>query len=198
MMKTRNLLIIPIICLMAISSCKTLMSYTSILNCDFRMKSMDNTQLAGVNIQHIKSFSDLNFAQAGKLTTAYLAGNVPLSFQLNLEGINPNANEATMARFDWILSIDDKQMATGTNQREFKLPANNGTQVIPLNISINLLEVLNSENKNSLLNFAFNLADAGNKPSRVGIKIKPTIYVNTVPVTYPGYLELGTEFGGSN
>jgi len=196
-MRYRISIAILLISVLAASGCKTLMSYTNILKCDFRMKSMTNTQIAGINVQNIQSFSDLNFVQAGKLTTAYLSGNVPLTFLLNVEGRNPNPSEATMARFDWILLIDDKQMVTGTNQQEYHLPANDGTQIIPLNISINLLEVLNDETKNSLLNFGFNLADAGNKPTRVGLKIKPTIYLNSIPITYPGFIDIGTEFGSA-
>ena len=177
------------------TSCKTLMSYTNLLKCDFRMKSLTNTRLVGINVQNVRTFSDLNLLQAGKLTTAYLSGNVPLDFDLNIEGRNPNPGEATLAKFEWILLIDDIQMATGTNEREYHLPANDGTQIIPLHISINLLDVLNDETKNSLLNFGFNLADAGNKPTRVDLKIKPTIYLNSIPISYPGYIDLGTEFG---
>ena len=182
----------------ASTSCKTLMSYTNILKCDFRMKSMTNTKLAGMEIQNIKGLSDLNFIQAGNLTRAYLTGNMPLEFQLNIEGKNPNPAEAALARFDWILLIDDIQMATGTNEREYHIPANDGTQIIPLSISVNLLDLLTNESKNSLLNFGFNLADAGNKPTRVDLKIKPTIYLNSIPISYPGYIDLGTEFGGQN
>lgn len=162
------------------------------------MKTLTNTKLAGINIQNLKSFSDLNFLHAGSLTKAYLSGNVPLSFQLNIEGKNPNTTVAKIAKFDWILLIDNVQMVSGTNEQEYQIPANGATQLIPLNISVNLLEVINKESKSALLNFAFNLADAGNKPTRVDLKIKPTIYVNSIPITYPGYIDLGTEFGGQN
>lgn len=192
----KNLRILFILLLFAGASCKTLMTYTNVLKCDFRMKSLTDTKLAGISIQNLKGFSDLSFMKAGSLTKAYLAGNVPLNFQLNIEGKNPNATAAKMARFDWILLIDDVQMVTGTNNQEYNLASNGGTELIPLNISLNLLEVLNNETKNTLLNFAFNLADAGNKPTRVDLKIKPTIYVNSIPITYPGYIDLGTEFGG--
>ena len=178
------------------TSCKTLMSYTNILNCDFRMESLTDTKLAGIGVQNIKNFSDLNLLQVGNLSAAYLSGNVPIEFRLNLEGKNPNPAEAAMAKFDWILLIDDIQMATGTNEQEYKIPPNDGTQIIPLSISINLLDILTNETKSSLLNFGFNLAGAGNKPTRVGLKIKPTIYLNSIPISYPGYLDLGTEFGG--
>jgi len=172
------------------------MSYTNIVKCDFRMHSLKNPTLAGIDVQRIKNFSDLSMMQAGKLTTAYLGGNVPLAFQLNLEAKNPNASEAKMAQFDWILKIDDIQIATGTNQNEYIIPANEGTQMIPLNISVNLLDILNKETKNTLFNFGLNLADASEKPTRVSVQLKPTVYVSGIPITYPGYINLGTEFGG--
>ena len=179
-------------------SCKTLMSYVNIVKCDFRMESVKNVELANINVQGVRSISDLNFFQAGQLTKAYLSGNVPLEFLLNLEGINPNTTSATMANFDWILYIDDVKMVSGTNNQEYTIPPNDGTQIIPLKISINLLDVLNDEAKDALLNFGFNLADAGNKPTRIGLQLKPTLNVGGVPITYPGFIDLGTEFGNHN
>jgi LEA14-like dessication related protein len=193
-MKNFNFAIL-LISLIAFGSCKTLMTYTNIVKCDFRMESLRNPTVAGIDVNSVKKLSDLNIIQAGKVTTAYLAGNVPLTFTLNMEGKNPNTTEARMAQFDWIVKIDDVQIATGTNQSEYAIPANNGTQIIPLKISVNLLDVVNKESKETLINFGLNLADAGDKPTRVSLQIRPTVYVGSIPITYPGYLNLGTEFG---
>lgn len=194
-MKYPRYIIVVLIFAVLNTSCKTLMSYVNVVKCDFRMESVEDTKMAGINIQRIKSFSDLDFFQIGNLTKAYLSGNIPLEFILNVESKNPNTSQATMASFDWILLIDDIQMVSGTNDQEYTIPANRGIQIIPLKISLNLLEVLNNETKDVLLNFGFNLADASNKPTRVGLKIKPTINVGGIPITYPGFIDLGTEFG---
>jgi len=183
-----------IISLLAMGSCKTLMSYTNILKCDFRMASLKNPTVAGINVNNIKSFSDLSFMQAGKITTAYLSGNIPLNFNLNMEAKNPNTTEARMAQFDWIVKIDEVQIASGTNESEYVIPANEGTEIIPLRISVNLLDVINKDSKDALVNFGLNLADASDKPTRVSLQIRPSVYVGNIPVTYPGYINLGTEF----
>lgn len=172
------------------------MSYVNVVKCDFRMESLKNPRVAGIDVTKIKSFSDLSFMQAGKITTSYLGGNIPLDFTINLEAKNPNPSEARMAQFDWILKIDDVQITTGTNVQEYAIPANDGTVIMPLKISVNILDVLNNEAKDALLNFGLNLADASGKPTRVDMQIKPTINVGGVPITYPGYIDLGTEFGG--
>jgi len=162
------------------------------------MKSVSNTSLAGINIQKLNGYNDLNFMQAATLTTAYLGGDVPLKLQLNLESKNPNPTEAVIAQFDWILFIDEVELVSGSNEKEYRIPGNNGTEIIPLNISVNLLDVLNDQTKSALLNFGFNLADSSEKPTRIALKLKPTIYVSNVPVTYPGYIDIGTEFGGQD
>lgn len=181
--------------LLMITSCKTLMTYTNILNCDFRVKSATDIQLAGINVQGIKGAADLNLIQAGQLAAAYFSGNLPLQFQLNLEGKNPNSTEARLAQFDWIVSIDDIEMAHGTHEKEYILPPNEVPSNISMMININLKEVLNDKTKDALINFGFNLADASNKPTRIGLKIRPTIYVGQIPITYPGYITVGTSFG---
>jgi LEA14-like dessication related protein len=179
---------------MALASCKTLMSYTNILKCEFRKESLKNPRLAGIEVSEIRQFSDLSFMQAGKLTTGYLSGNVPLDFTLNMEAKNPNTTPARMAQFDWIVKIDEVQIATGTNRSEYVIPAYDGTETIPLQISVNLLDVVNKDSKDALFNFALNLADASDRPTRVSLQIRPTVYVSNIPVTYPGYINLGTEF----
>lgn len=195
-MKMKNINTIAlIISMVALGSCKTLMSYTNILRCDFRMESLKNPRVAGIDVNSIKKFSDLSFMQAGKITTAYLGGNIPLEFTLNMEAKNPNTTEARMAQFDWIVKIDEVQIASGTNQSEYVIPANEGKQTIPLRISVNLLDVINKDSKDALVNFGLNLADASDKPTRVSLQIRPTVYVSSIPVTYPGYIDLGTEFG---
>jgi LEA14-like dessication related protein len=158
------------------------------------MESLKNPAVAGINVSNIKSFSDFSFLQAGKITTAYLGGNIPLDFTLNIEAKNPNTTVARMAQFDWIVNIDDIQIATGTNHSEYVIPGNDGKTLIPLKISVNLLDVINKDSKDALVNFGLNLADASDKPSRVSLQIKPTVYVGSMPVTYPGFIDLGTEF----
>ena len=194
-MKMKGINIIAVLLSLAVlGSCKTLMSYTSILNCDFRMESLKNPTVAGMNVSSIKSFSDLSFLQAGKITTAYLSGNIPLDFTLNIEAKNPNTTEARMAQFEWIVNIDDIQIATGTNRSEYVIPGNEGNTIISLKISVNLLDVINKDSKDALVNFGLNLADASDKPTRVKLQIKPTVYVGSIPVSYPSYIILGTEF----
>lgn len=163
--------------------------------CEFRLSSVDQLKLAGVNIQQVKKLSDLNLMDAAKITTAAVSGSsLPLNFTLNVEVKNPNAGTAGLTKLDWILFIDDIQMVSGVNEQRVQIPGNGGTGTIPLSIGVNLKEVLKGKSGDAIANFGLNLAGAGNKPTRITLKAKPTIMVGSQYIAYPGYLTVQNEF----
>jgi len=164
--------------------------------CEFRLSTLTNAKLAGVNVQQIKSYKDLSVPDAAKIASAYAKGSLPVSFTLNVESKNPNAYAAGLSKLDWILMIDDLEVLTGVTEQKITIPANGGTATLPMNLNFDLMKVIETKNVESLANLALNLAGAGNTPTRVTLKAKPTIYVGTRPVTYPGYITVGTEFSG--
>ncbi len=165
--------------------------------CEFRLSTLTNTRLAGVNIQNVDAFKQLSLVDAGKLTAAYASGNMPLTFTLNVEAKNPNSKPAGMSKLDWILMIDDLEVLNGVTEQRVNIPANGGTATLPMEMKFNLLKVLETRNVESLSNFAMNLAGVGNKPTRVSLKAKPTIYVGSSPITYPNYITINTQFSSN-
>lgn len=181
-----------------IPGCDVLKQATEMVNlskCEFRLSSVDQLRLAGVNIQQVHKLSDLNLLDAAKITTAAMSGSaLPLNFTLNVEVKNPNTATAGLSRLDWILLIDDIEMVSGTNEQRVQIPANGGTAMLPLTIGVDLKQVLKGKSGDAIANFGLNLAGAGNKPTRITLKAKPTIMVGSVPVSYPGYLTIQNEF----
>lgn len=183
-----------------LSSCdvaKQVQQMAMFAKCDFRLKTVENTNLAGVNIQRIQKLSDLNFIDAARISAGMTAKELPLTFTLNVEARNPNATPASMQRIDWILLIDNIEMATGTNTQQIMIPANQGTVNIPLQISSDLKKSLSGKSGTAILNFGFNLAGSGNTPSRITLKAKPTILFGTIPIAYPGYITVTQEFSSN-
>lgn len=166
----------------------------SLAKCEFRLKNVDQLRLAGVNIQQVNKLSDLSFMDAAKITAAATGGNLPLNFTLNVETKNPNTSIAGLNRLDWILLIDDIEMVSGVNEQNIQIPANGGTSIIPLTIGINLKEALKGKSADAIANFGLNLAGAGNKPSRITLKARPSIMVGGRSIAYPGYLTVENEF----
>jgi len=186
--------------MIVIASCDVLQQASqmaTLAKCDFRLKTVENTSLAGINVQHIQHLSDVNLMDAARITKAYAGSSFPLTFTLNVEALNPNAGTASMQRLDWILYIDDIEMANGTNTQPISIPGNQGTAIIPLQISTDLKKSLSGKSGDAILNFGFNLAGAGNAPSRITLKAKPTITISGFQVSYPGYISVSKEFSSN-
>ena len=153
--------------------------------------------MVSVDFQEIESWESLSIFEVLKLTTALAGGSLPLDFQLNIQAKNPNSGMAAMNKLDWILFIDDIEMTRGVVEERFEIPPNGGISTLPLSLSIDLLDVLTGDTVEALANFAFNLAGAGNKPTRIMLHAKPTVYVGNQAIEYPGYLKIRTAFTSS-
>lgn len=162
--------------------------------CDFRLYTVENINLAGINIEDYKSYNDLNLLDVAKISSALAKGNMPLSFTLNVQVKNPNPTPAALNKMEWILFIDDIELLDGVSEQRVEVPANGGISNLPLDIKADLKKVLTGESGEALSNLAFNLTGQGNRPSNVMLKIKPTVYAGGIPIVYPGYISVKNEF----
>ncbi len=162
---------------------------TNLGKCDFRVLSVENINLAGINIENSSSIKSLNLMDAANIMTAMGRSTFPLSLQLNVEAKNPNNTEAGLNKLEWILFIDDIQMTSGLVDKAFTIPPNNGTAIIPIEVNMDLKQALKGKSLDAIGNFGFNLAGMGNKPTRIKAKLKPTIMIGNYPLTYPAIFQ---------
>ncbi len=194
-MKRKSFFIMTIAIAVVIVSCTELKQLATLAKCDFKLKSVDNIQLAGVNIQQMQNLSQVNALDVVKLTSAYMSKNLPLSFNLNVDTRNPNPTKAALTALDWILQIDDIDMTHGILNKRIEIAPNGGITTIPMNMNFDLFKVLTGKSKDAVLNFAFNLTGVGNNtPSRITLKAKPTVMIGSVPIQYPGYISIKNTF----
>ena len=193
---SRISIFIPMILLAAISenSCNFLKEISTLGKCEFRVTTLEDPEIAGVDISNIHSFTDLNFVDMGIISSSFLRGDLPLSFTLNVEVRNPNPAMAALNGLEYLAFIDDVEVARGQLDRRIEIPANGGITTIPLRLSTDLIDILKKDSRQALVNFGLNLADAGNRPTRVSIKVKPTILVGAMEINYPGYFTVKHDF----
>jgi hypothetical protein len=162
--------------------------------CEFRLKSVTDLHLAEVNIQKIKSVSDLSLKKSVQLMSAVKSGKpLPLTFTLNIQARNPNKELAAMNKLEWILFIDNHEMAKGLLEETVQILPDSVSQ-FPLKISSDLEKSLSGASRESMLKLAFNLVGDGNEPTHILVKLKPSIVIAGVTIVYPGYLDVQTEF----
>ncbi len=166
---------------------------SNLANCDFRIRSVEKVNLAGVELQYIRSVSDLQLSDVALILAGFTSPVFPLSLQLNLEGRNPNTTAAGLNRLEWILFIDDIQMTSGILDQPVTIPALS-TSAIPVQVGLDLKTVLSGKSSTAMLNFCMNLAGVGNMPTRFKIKLKPTLIIAGTAITYPGYITIKTDY----
>jgi hypothetical protein len=183
--------------LIIINSCdisKQVSELKTFSKCDFRLYTVEDIHLAGINIEEYNDYTDLNLLDIAKISSALAKGELPIDFTLNVQVKNPNATTAALNKMDWILFIDNIEILNGTHEQRTEIPANGGVKKLPLKIKADLNEVLTGKSAEAISNFAFNIAGEGNKPTNVLLKVKPTINAGGIPIVYPGYINVRNEF----
>lgn len=194
-MKASKFHIFILLSIIAVStSCRSIRQGKALSKCEFRLESLQNISLANVQIDKVKSLTDLNLLDAGKITLA-LARNssLPMGLTANIEVKNPNKKTAGLNELKWILYIDDIKMAEGESKQRFEVAASS-TSVLPLQINLDLKKALQGKSRDALLKFAFNMAGFGKEASRVKIRAKPSFKVLGGTIRYPGYIKITQEF----
>lgn len=180
--------------LSALNSCAYLKELAALKDCEFRLGTLEKPVLAGVDISKVITVKDYSIDQTARITKSILQGTLPLSFILNVEVKNPNQINASLNKLEYLAFIDDTQIASGAMEEHVVIQGGGGISNIPLKVETDILGLLKKEPINTLLNYALNLADEGNRPVRVSIKIKPWIQIGYKDYEYPGYLTISQDF----
>ena len=70
--------------------------------------------------------------------------------------------------------------------------------MVPVLIHADLMEFLEGDNPSTMINFALNLVNSGDRPSQIILKIKPSVLVGSQTISYPGYFTVTKEFSSGN
>jgi hypothetical protein len=193
-MKLKNSLLLLLL-IFLLSDCKSLRELQSFSRCEFRVATVENTMLAGVNVQQIRKITDLNLAQAARITQSYAGGSLPLSLIVNVDVKNPNGTAAAMNSMEWIMLIDDREIVDGVVNDRIDIAPNGGISKLPIRISTDLRKVLSNMPAEDAVNMGLGLSGSGSKPTRITLKVKPSILVGQTLIKYPGYIKVNHEFG---
>ena len=179
------------------ASCNLQKQITALANmakCTYKIDNLTGMTLANVNVQGKSSLAQLNLSDATKLATAYLGGTMPLSMTLNMAVKNPNKEPAAMNKLKYILALDGQNLTNGTIPNSFAVEANS-TNTLPIQVNVDLKQVLAGKSKEEILNLILALSGQSQKPTKLGLSIKPTFNIAGQAIEYPNYFNVATEFG---
>ena len=181
-----------------LTGCSVLSELTALSKCEFSFHSAQEPVVAGIDVMRIRSYSDLTFLDGQRLVSNILQKKLPFGITANVEVKNPGFTNAALNYIEWIAFIDDVRISTGKIDNRVEIPGNGGTALVPIRIEADLFEYLQGDNPKTMLNFALNLVDAGGQPTRLSLKIKPSVYVGSRLVPYPDYFTISKEYASGN
>ena len=176
--------------MLGLASCDVLNQVAQVANfanCKFNFDSVNQIQMLGINLSKGMSKTDLNITQLASLTNAIINRKLPVTFNANVGVNNPNSIAASMAKMDYILSLNGKEVISTTLNKSISVPAN-GNSVVSIPITTDLFQLFSGESADAIVNLAFKLAGATSDPVNVGLKVKPYISINGQQLAYPDYL----------
>ena len=158
-------------------------------NCTFNFNNVNQIQMLGVNLSKGMTKQDLNVSQLLSLTNALMNRTLPVTFNVNLDVKNPNSIAASMAKMDYIVSLNGKQVISTTLNQSVNVPANSSNS-ISIPITTDLFQLYSGESADAIVNLAFKLAGASSDPVNVGLQVKPYISINGQQLAYPNYISM--------
>ncbi len=182
--------------LLLVGGCATLQQLAALRNVDFSLDQVASLRLAGVDLDRIRSYDDLGITDVARLTLAITRNELPLAFDLLVQGENPasNATDARLVRFAWTLLMEDRKTISGVFDEEVVFAPGTPT-TFPLRIELDLLEFFEGSAQD-LGELALSLAGEGGAPKNIALEAVPTIDTALGPLQYPGTITvLSTQVG---
>lgn len=188
------LLLLPVL---AFSGCQTLRELASLRKVDFQIDRVAQVQLAGIDLDRVRSYEDVRAQDLLRLGTALTRQEMPLSFQLHLRAENPpdNSVQARLVQMDWTLFLDDKETISGLFDQNIVLPPGEPTDV-PIAIELDLVRFFEN-NLQDLVELALAVSGQGGQPKRVMLQATPTIETPLGPMRYPNPIQIVSREVGS-
>ena len=191
MSKLKKTLIILFVT-MGLASCDVLTQVAQMANfanCKFNFNSVDHIQMLGVNLSKGMTKSDLNATQLLSLANAIMNRQLPVTFNVNVGVNNPNNIPASMAKMDYVVSLNGKDVISTTLNQSVSVGANSSS-VVSIPITTDLFQLFSGESADAIVNLAFKLAGASSEPVNVGLKVKPYISINGQQLAYPDFITM--------
>lgn len=192
----RKSIIISLLIVITFSSCSVLKQMTNISRLKFRLNSVSDFTVNGINISNKSSIRDFNIFDSAQLLNSIAKGSLPVSFNLNIEAKNPNdgggypRQDLDIVDFKWRLLIDDVETLSGNIARPISVPGTGETTIFPITIQLDLYKFFSDRGFDNLINLALAIGGKNQNLSRIVLKATPTVQTPFGKITYPGELDI--------
>ena len=176
--------------------CTTIQQLANLRNVDFDLDRVTDGFVAGVDLDRIAQSRNVGVADAARITTAALRGEVPLAFTLMVGADNPADNPvAQLVEMDWTLFLDGTETIDGTYNRLVEIAPGQRT-LIPIDMRLDLVRFFGN-NAGDLIDLIGDLAGDGSQPTILRLEVQPTVRTAIGPIRYPGRVSVEFPVGSA-
>ncbi|MFC2083737.1 hypothetical protein ACFLS9_01635 [Bacteroidota bacterium] len=175
-----------------IGGCSVLKTVMNLSRLQFKIDSVSDFTLSGIQIGNKLRLSDFSPSDILKLTTIFTRGDLPVSFQLNIEAKNPNdgsggypSQDIIIKSFAWDLQINEIKTISGNIKNPVTVPGVGETTGIPLKIELDMLKFFSEGGLDEVLKLALNLGGREKSTSNIVLIANPILGTSIGDLSYP-------------
>jgi hypothetical protein len=192
--------------ILCFQSCAALDQMASVLaslqKLHFKLSGVRDFRLLGLDISGKSKLSEFSAMDALRMVDSYRSKKLPVDFVVDVLAVNPNdgtggtrRTTSTLTGLECRLLIDSKPTVTGNIDSPVEIPGTGQESVIPIRISLDLLEFFGDKRYEDLLQLALAIGGKSRTSSRLSLDAQPTVSTPLGPMTYPGRITIiSTEF----
>lgn len=195
-MNNKILIFIALIFSLTQFSCSVLKQMENISRLKFKLDSIGSFTVMGVNISNKSSVRDFSVLDAAQFLNGITRGTFPVSFNLNINALNPNdgggypRQDLDIVDFKWRLFLDDKETISGNLSSPISVPGKGEATTFPITINLDLYKFFSDRGYDGLLDLALKLGGLGGNAHRVTLKARPTVKSIFGNITYPDEIDI--------
>ena len=194
------------VALTALSSCSALTDMASVIaslkKLQFKVDGVRDFKLLGIDLGGKAALSDFTAGDALKAVQSYRSRKLPVEFVVDILAVNPNdgtggsrRSASTLTALECRLLIDGKPTVTGNIDRPIDIPGTGEQSVVPLRLSLDLLEFFGDRRYEDILGLALALGGKQRSAAKIALDAQPTVSTPFGPITYPDRITIvSTEF----
>lgn len=193
----KKIIVLSVALLLTTSGCSVYETMVNLSRLKFRLGTVSNFTVGGINITNKRSLQDFNPLEVVNLSSVIATGKLPASFTLNVEAKNPNdgtggypKTDATLKDFPWRLEIDNVETISGNIGSPVSVPGTGEISNIPLTMNIDLIEFFGNKGFDNLINLALALGGQQGSSARISLFATPTVSSPVGDIKYPGELKI--------
>ncbi len=189
----RKILLIILIAALFTGGCSVYKTVSNISRLKYKIHSAKDYKLLGIELKEKKSVKDFNSLEILKLSAGLIKGSLPLTFQLNIEAVNPNdgsggfeKTDLTLESFPWKLLLNEKETVNGNIEKPIAIPGKGESVIIPIAIQINAAKLIKDKNLDDVIALILQIGGVKGSTSNLKLLAQPVIGTPFGKIEYPG------------